>query len=88
MLFFGPADYSQGIGVPAQWDHPKIDEARRRVAKVAMDNGKFAGTMGYPENMQELVDMGYRFLNATIDTLALAKVFKEMAKVCQDVKIP
>ena len=88
MLFFGPADFSQGIGAPAQWDHPKIDEARRRVAKVAMDNGKFAGTMGYPHNMQQLVDMGYRFLNATIDTFVLRAGFAAMAKVCQDVKLP
>ena len=37
-----------GAGVPAQWDHPLIDETRRRVAKVARKHNKFAGTVGNP----------------------------------------
>jgi 4-hydroxy-2-oxoheptanedioate aldolase len=24
MLFFGPGDFSQGLGAPGQWDHPEI----------------------------------------------------------------
>ena len=62
MLFFGPADFSQGIGAPGEWEHPLITETRKRVAEVAASHGKFAGTVGSTENYRELVKMGYRFI--------------------------
>ncbi len=70
MLFFGPADFSQGIGAPGQWDHPELIKARKRVAEAALRHGKFAGTPGSPESMNELIDMGYRFLAMGADVVA------------------
>jgi len=78
MLFFGPADFSQGIGCPGEMDNPLIDQTRRRVAEVAQANDKFAGTMGNIENMQELIDMGYRFINVGSDVLALGQYFSHI----------
>lgn len=71
MLFFGPGDFSQGIGAPGQWDHPKLIETRKRVAEVAKKHGKFAGTVGGPGNLQELVDLGYQFINIGADVVGL-----------------
>jgi 4-hydroxy-2-oxoheptanedioate aldolase len=79
MLFFGPADFSQGIGAPGQWDDPRIKETRKRVAEVAVRHGKFAGTPGSPDTLNELVDMGYRFLPMGADVLALVPYFEEIA---------
>lgn len=72
MLFFGPADFSQGIGAPGRWDHPLILETRGRIAELALANGKFAGTVGSPEDFGELVDMGYRFVSMGADVVGLA----------------
>ena len=44
MIFFGPADFSQGIGAPCEFDDPRISEARELIAKTARKYGKFAGT--------------------------------------------
>ena len=77
MIFFGPADFSQSIGTPGRWDHSLIAETRRRVAKVAQDNGKFAGTVGDLDNLQELIDMGYQFINAGADVVGLSDHFKQ-----------
>ncbi len=63
MLFFGPGDYSVTIGVPGQLRHPEVEKVRRRVADVARKHGKFAGTVGRIDNRQELIDMGYTFIN-------------------------
>ena len=38
MLFFGPGDFSQGIGAVGQWDHPKIADSRKRIADIAKAN--------------------------------------------------
>lgn len=79
MLFFGPADFSQGIGVPGEWDHPEIAKARHRIAEVAKEYGKFAGTVGSPDNLQELISMGYQFVSVGGDVVGLQTYFKELS---------
>ena len=72
MLFFGPGDFSQGIGAPGQWDHPLLVETRKRVAKVARQYGKFAATTGGIQNLNELIDMGYQFISIGADVIGLS----------------
>lgn len=79
MLFFGPGDFSQGIGAPGQWEHPKLVEARKRVADAAARHGKFAGTVASPANFEALRAMGYRFLNMGADVIGLSQYCKSMA---------
>jgi len=78
MLFFGPGDFSHGIGAPGQWDHPLIHQARERIAKVARKNGKFAGTVGGLDNLKELIDMGYQFINIGADVIGLSDYFSKL----------
>ena len=42
-LFFGPADMSQSLGIPCQFDHPQMEEARTLVSATARKYGKFWG---------------------------------------------
>jgi 4-hydroxy-2-oxoheptanedioate aldolase len=67
MLFFGPGDFSHAIGVPGQFDDPRVLNARRRVAEVCAAHGKFAGTVGGPHNVAELLALGYQFINMGSD---------------------
>ena len=83
MIFFGPADFSQGIGAPLGGD-PRIDEARRLVAKTARKYGKWAGTVGGPANFDSLVEMGYTFISCGADVVALFKYFKDIAGQVSD----
>ena len=71
MLLFGPGDFTQGIGAPGQWSHPRVTETRKRVAEAALRHGKFAGTVGSPENLADLHAMGYQFVNIGADVVAL-----------------
>ncbi|GHT95117.1 2,4-dihydroxyhept-2-ene-1,7-dioic acid aldolase [Spirochaetia bacterium] len=79
MIFFGPADFSQGIGDPCNFTNPKLLEARRQVAECAVRHGKFAGTVGSPANLKELYGLGYRFVSVGADVVGLINYFKEMA---------
>lgn len=72
ILFFGPADFSQGIGAPGVWDHPRLLDARRRVVEAALRHGKFAGIPASAGNREELLAMGYRFLTAGADVVGLS----------------
>lgn len=71
MLFFGPADFSQGIGTPGDFSNPLLIETRKRIAAVAHKYGKFAATTGSVNNLPELVDMGYNFVSLGADVCAV-----------------
>lgn len=79
MLFFGPGDFSQGIGVPGIWDHPKIEETRRQIAEICLAKGKVAATVGSPENLETLIAMGYRFITIGADVIGLSQYCKGLA---------
>lgn len=78
MLFFGPGDFSQAIGVPGQFDHPRVLEARKLVAEAAARAGIFAGTVGTPANSAELTDLGYRYINIGSDVTGLGAYFRQL----------
>jgi len=78
MLFFGPGDYSHGIGAPGVWNDPRIAAARKQIAAAARRHGKVAGTMGNPACMNELIDLGYRFINIGADVVGLSQYFKPL----------
>ncbi len=42
-FFFGPADMSQSLEIPLQFDHPQMAEARKLVGATAQKHGKFWG---------------------------------------------
>ena len=87
MLLFGQADFSHGLGVLGQWDHPEIARARREVAAAAGRHGKFAGTVGgVGDAFDELVEMGYQFINVGADVIALTRYFDDLAR--QLAKLP
>src|SRR5437764_13702351 len=39
MVQFGPADYSMSLGIPGQWDHPRVKEAERYTIETALKKG-------------------------------------------------
>ncbi|OFX15638.1 MAG: aldolase [Armatimonadetes bacterium RBG_16_58_9] len=79
MLFFGPADFTHGIGAPGVWDHPMVLDTRKRLVEACKAHGKFAGTVGTPENLDELIDMGYRFISMGADVIALRQYCANLA---------
>ncbi|MBX3238677.1 MAG: aldolase [Chitinophagaceae bacterium] len=80
MLFFGPGDFSQGIGAPGVWDHPLIEETRKRVAELAKKYGRFAGTVGGPGNLKELNEMGYQLVSMGADVIGLKNYYAELMR--------
>lgn len=78
MIFFGPADFSQGIGKPCVFDAEELLSARKKVAETARKYGKMAGTVGGVQNAKELINEGYNFISIGADVVALATYFKDI----------
>ena len=79
MLFFGPGDFSQGIGRTGDTNDARVTEARRLVAETAARHGKFAGTVASLDTLRETVALGYQFINVGADVLALVDYFRKTA---------
>jgi 4-hydroxy-2-oxoheptanedioate aldolase len=63
VLFVGPSDLSQAMGIVGQFDHPEFQRALREVGEAAQRHGKTAGVlMKSPLDFTAYWDMGYRFL--------------------------
>jgi 4-hydroxy-2-oxoheptanedioate aldolase len=84
MLFFGPGDFSHGIGKPGQWDAPEIAAARKSIALAARKHGKFAGTVSDAAGIRERLDLGYRFISVGADVVALEQYWDDVAKAFSD----
>jgi 4-hydroxy-2-oxoheptanedioate aldolase len=80
VLFFGAGDFSHAIGEVGNMNHPLIIETRRRIAKLAGDNGKFCGAPCGPGNIDEMIDLGYRFLPMGADVVGLNNYCAEFVK--------
>ena len=84
MIFFGPADFTQGMGKPCAFADPEVDRVRRLVAKTARKYGKFAGTVGGPDNFDALVSMGYTFIATGADVVGLMNYYQDMYSKVKD----
>jgi 4-hydroxy-2-oxoheptanedioate aldolase len=75
IVFFGPGDFSQGIGTPGEFDSPLLLKTRERIASLCKKHGKFAGTVGGMTNISDLADLGYSFISVGADVVGLGEYF-------------
>jgi len=78
MLFFGPGDFSHGIGKPGQYGAPEVVAARRRMVEACRRHGRLAGTVASVATVPQLLDEGFLFLNVGSDVGLLGKGFGEI----------
>ncbi|MCQ6282084.1 HpcH/HpaI aldolase/citrate lyase family protein [Bacillus sp. EB600] len=79
VLFLGPGDLSNSYGVPGQLNHPLVQEAVKKLGKVAQKNGKVAGTfVGNHEQALKAIDAGIRYLVYDNDVAFFARGAKSV----------
>jgi 2-keto-3-deoxy-L-rhamnonate aldolase RhmA len=80
VLFIGPADLSQSMGIPGKWEHPRMWQAVERVAAAAAANQvTWAILPRDAGHARRCVEMGCRMLSLGIDT----QVFRYGLKAIQ-----
>ncbi|MGE3803242.1 MAG: HpcH/HpaI aldolase/citrate lyase family protein [Gemmataceae bacterium] len=74
LLFVGPADLSQSLGVPGDIKHPEVWQAIERVARAAQANGiHWAILPRDPEHAKRCVGLGCRMLSMGLDTWVVSR---------------
>jgi 2-dehydro-3-deoxyglucarate aldolase/4-hydroxy-2-oxoheptanedioate aldolase len=77
LLFIGPADLSQALGIPGEWEHPLLWKAIERVARAARSGGVAWAIL--PPNVEiarRCVQLGCRMLSVGIDVWAVQRGLK------------
>jgi 2-keto-3-deoxy-L-rhamnonate aldolase RhmA len=77
LLFLGPADLSQSMGITGQWDHPRMLEAIDRVSKAAHAHRINWGILPInKEAARQSVERGCRMLSIGLDVWTMTKGLK------------
>jgi 4-hydroxy-2-oxoheptanedioate aldolase len=72
VLYVGPNDLTQALGVPGRYADPRYQESLRKITGQARSSGKTAGIMlGRADQISGLRDLGYSFFTTSDRTLVL-----------------
>jgi 4-hydroxy-2-oxoheptanedioate aldolase len=78
----GRQDMSVSLGVAGQTSHPLVDAAVDRVIQACREHGLiFGAAPGSPSQIQQLADLGARFLTCGTDKAILAAAYRSFASV-------
>jgi len=85
VLFVGPNDLTQALGIPGQYDDSRYRSAVEKIARAAEQAGKTAGIMlSQREQIPPLARLGFRFFTTSDRALVLesARSWREALAVC------
>ena len=80
VVFVGPADMSQSLGIPGKSTDPRVVEVAAKVLKTAEKYGKAGGiNVTSKADMERYIDLGARYILYSSDTAVFSKTMKELA---------
>jgi len=83
VLFIGPYDLSQSVGVPGEVCHPKVVALMEPIAKKVRASGKILGTFAdTPETARTYREAGFEYLAYSVDVALFAEKITSMKKAC------
>lgn len=80
VIFLGPYDLSQSLGLSGQADHPKVVEMMESVVEKAKAQGKIVGTyVDHVETGRKWMEAGVQYISYRVDTGIIYKACKDIA---------
>ncbi|MEW9123166.1 MAG: aldolase/citrate lyase family protein [Thermotaleaceae bacterium] len=78
VVFLGPFDMSQSLGIPGQIHHPAMDEVVEKVIGITKKAGKAAGVFVTDGKQAQLrARQGFQYIAIGMDTIFLSKIYKQ-----------
>lgn len=82
VIFFGPFDMSQSMGIPGQITHPKIENAAHRVLDICAKYNKIPGIFSVTaEAAMARKAQGFRYLPIGVDCTIIGNAFKDIVSM-------
>ena len=81
VIFVGPYDLSQSMGIPGQISHSAMVEAVDRALRITLDAGKIPGIfVTSVEEAKRRISQGFRYIAYSMDILLFASVCRDVVK--------
>ena len=90
MMMIGTSDLTAEMGIPGQYDDPRVRAAYERTIAACRKHGKHVGIGGLasrPDLVAEYVKMGARYVSTGTDLAFLMSTCVQKAKQVQELKI-
>lgn len=90
MAVIGSSDLTSDLGLPGQFDHPKVRDACERIIAACKRHGRHIGVGGLtsrPDLVERYIRMGARYLPAGHDLAILQAACNQRAKQVRDIRI-
>jgi 4-hydroxy-2-oxoheptanedioate aldolase len=78
VIFLGPADLSHSYGIPGEFNHPLIQAAVDKLAKLCKKHNRHWGMPASPESAPTLLEKGARFLAGGSDVRAISTYIQDL----------
>jgi 4-hydroxy-2-oxoheptanedioate aldolase len=80
VIFLGPFDMSQSLGIPGQVDDARVQDVIERAIEIVLRGGKIGGIFtSSPEDTRAFLDMGYRYIAYGLDVGIMASAYSALA---------
>jgi 2-keto-3-deoxy-L-rhamnonate aldolase RhmA len=81
LVLVGHQDLTQSLGIPGQYDHPRLREANARIVGLCKDRGiATAGAVNRPESMGAVVGSGAQYLLYGTDLILMRREAQRAAE--------
>lgn len=85
ILFIGPYDLSQSMGIPGETENPVLQEKMREVVEACKAKNKFVGTfVETPEQAKKWKKAGVKYLSYSVDVGLIYNKFHEINEICRN----
>lgn len=82
VIFLGPYDLSQSLGIPGQVDHPAVVSRMKEMVDLAQGVGKVVGTfVDDVATAKNWMDLGVLYISYSVDTGVIYQTFRDI--VCK-----
>lgn len=89
LVLVGHQDLTQSLGIPGQFDNPRLREANARVVKLCRERGiATAGAVNRPESMAAAVNSGAQFLLYGTDLILMRREAQRAADALAPLRKP
>jgi len=90
LILIGTNDMLADMGLPGQYDHPKVEDAYQRTIACCKKHGKHVGVGGFgsrPDLVEKYVKMGGRFVSTGTDLAFLIGECGKRVKQVRDIRL-
>jgi 4-hydroxy-2-oxoheptanedioate aldolase len=85
VIFIGPYDLSQSLGVPGQVDHPRVVEETEKIVKMARERQKVVGIfVDDLETGRKWRSKGVQYISYSTDTGFIYELFRSRAQAFKE----